>query len=262
MAIISSAIDWVLPRNPVTKHREFHLIPEFIDPLVGEFLYPIKVSSLGGFSEEKDYHKLVKEVGEKIAKCSDPPDLPYEFCVIDTPSINAWCLPGGKIAFYKRLIEALEQEESNLGVAELEGVALELKEKVAAMMAHEITHACARHFIETAVFVVFLVIFFNVLRYIIFLLLQNPFEEKLFFKAGKIFSSFSLMNYFFDLVYNKVFSLFECRYSNELEADRYSMLYLQRANYRPEAAIWLQEFFAKKFPTPEGRLGWFFPSEP
>ncbi len=161
------------------------------------------------------------------------------------------------------MIEALEQEESNLGVAELEGVTLELKEKVAAVMAHEVTHACARHSAQRVVFVVFLVIFFNVLQYIIFLLLQNPldsYEEELVFKAGKIFSSFSLMNYFFDLVYNKVFSLLECQNSQEqeLEADRYSMLYLQRANYRPEAAIWLQEFFAKKFPTPEGMLGWFY----
>ncbi len=99
MAIISSAIDWVFPRNPVTKHREFHLIPEFVDPLIGGFLYPIKISSLGGFSEEKDYHKLVKEVGEKIAKCSDRPDLPYEFCVIDTPSIQRLVFTGWKNCF-------------------------------------------------------------------------------------------------------------------------------------------------------------------
>lgn len=263
MEIISSAADWILPRNPVTNYREFHLIPEFVESLVGEFLYPVYVSSQGGFSGNKEYYKIVEEVGDKIAKYSDRPNLPYKFSVIHAPSINAWCLPGGKISFYKGLLEALDEEKSHLGVTEVEGITLE--DKVAAVMAHEITHVCARHSAKQIMFFVFLVIFFNLLKYILFILTNNPlgesYGEDLFFKGTGLFSSqckvIDISNRFFDVIYGKIFSLLECQNSQEqeLEADKYGMVYLKRAGYKPEAAIWIQEFFAKKFPTPEGRIG-------
>ena len=60
------------------------------------------------------------------AAVADRP-LPYEFVVLHNGELNAWALPGGKIAINRGLLTELSNE------AEL-----------AAVLAHEIVHAAAR----------------------------------------------------------------------------------------------------------------------
>ena len=50
------------------------------------------------------------------------------FNVIESSQVNAWCLPGGKIAFYEGILDIMENEG-----------------QIAAVMGHEIAHATARH---------------------------------------------------------------------------------------------------------------------
>lgn len=73
---------------------------------------------------------VVQEVGRRIAQAAAEydPGFEWEFNVIDSPQVNAFALPGGKVAVYTGLMPVAENVDG-----------------LAVVMGHEISHAIARH---------------------------------------------------------------------------------------------------------------------
>lgn len=70
----------------------------------------------------------VRRIGQQLARSPEAGGFPYEFTVLNDPSVNAFALPGGPVFVNSGLIAATRTE------AELAGV-----------MAHEMAHVQLRH---------------------------------------------------------------------------------------------------------------------
>jgi len=115
--------------NPVTGKNELSFMSPQQEIAVGEKNYqPSRQSQGGDYYLDAKLQTYVAGVGKKLAAVSDKPDLPYEFVVLNNSVPNAWALPGGKIAINRGLLVHLEDES-----------------QLAAVLAHEIVHAAARH---------------------------------------------------------------------------------------------------------------------
>ncbi len=70
----------------------------------------------------------VKRVGYRIAAAANKPDYKWEFHVIEKDTVNAFCLPGGKVFFYTGILNLTTTND-----------------ELAAVMGHEVAHALLRH---------------------------------------------------------------------------------------------------------------------
>ena len=80
-------------------------------------------------SNDSRYTRPVQEIGWRVAQAANQPNYQWEFNVIDDPeTVNAFCLPGGKIYVYTGLFQYAHDQH-----------------QLAAVIAHEVSHALARH---------------------------------------------------------------------------------------------------------------------
>jgi predicted Zn-dependent protease len=91
-------------------------------------------------SSDAQQTAMVKNVGKKIQKAveqymaqnkasAELEGFQWEFNLIDDPkTVNAWCMPGGKVAFYTGIMPICKDEAG-----------------VAVVMGHEVAHAIANH---------------------------------------------------------------------------------------------------------------------
>jgi predicted Zn-dependent protease len=83
--------------------------------------------------------EMITRVGQRIATAAERwlnangyqgylDDYEWEYKLIESDQVNAWCMPGGKIAFYTGILPIAQNETG-----------------VAAIMGHEVAHALANH---------------------------------------------------------------------------------------------------------------------
>ncbi len=195
--------------NPVTGQSELAVISQNQEIQIGERFFKKGQNESGGlYTQDANLSHYVTSVGNRIARVSDRPDLPYEFVIVNDVSPNAWSMPGGKIAINKGLLVILDNE------AEL-----------AAVLAHEIVHAAARHSARRQER--------NILLQTGLIVLSSVFDGGGSPVIGDVAG----------LGTNVVTNQYS--QADEMEADYYGMHYLARAGYDPHAAVTLQETFIR-----------------
>ena len=125
-------------KNPVTHREELSLVPNSEVMSLGNTSYKDFLSK-NKPSTDAEKTAMVKRVGEKIQKAvtdyfnknnlsKELDGYAWEFNLVEDPQVNAWCMPGGKVVVYTGLLP-VAQDESGL----------------ATVLAHEISHAVAKH---------------------------------------------------------------------------------------------------------------------
>ncbi len=113
---------------PYTGRVQYNLIPESVMRGVGKSSYKTALSEEQVVRKGPDQDRL-EEVGKRIARVAKQPDYDWSFSMIeDDEMVNAWCMPGGYIAFYSGILPVLRNEAG-----------------MAFVMGHEVAHATAHH---------------------------------------------------------------------------------------------------------------------
>ncbi|QES90424.1 M48 family metallopeptidase [Rhizosphaericola mali] len=174
-----------------------------------QFLSQNKVVTL---STNKDV-EMVKRVGSRIAnaitqyysslgKGNPLAGYQWEFNLVDSKEVNAWCMPGGKVVVYTGLLPVTQNEAS-----------------LAIVLGHEITHAVAEHGKE---------------QYS-----QQLVASGLQSLGGVALSSNPTAKTLFNSLYGAGTQVGMMHFSrkDELEADHYGLIFAAMAGYNPQVAI-------------------------
>src|SRR5438132_9810307 len=113
--------------NPVTGKRQISFMSEEQEIQMGRELDAEVRREMGVYRDEQ-LQKYIEDIGMRLARQSQRPNLPWQFTIIDSPAINAFALPGGYIYITRGILPFLDNE------AQLAGV-----------LGHEIGHVTARH---------------------------------------------------------------------------------------------------------------------
>ena len=123
---------------PITGRKRINLVGD-------AQVLPASFAQYEGFLKENkisaDANKTneIQSVGLKISKAvdkfmrangmeSEANSYRWEFNLIDDPTVNAWCMPGGKVVFYTGILPICDNTDG-----------------IAAVMGHEVAHAFAKH---------------------------------------------------------------------------------------------------------------------
>lgn len=269
MALVNKISDNIYPVNPVTHHRQIRLIPTSIEIGLGKIAY----ASLCPISQREtktETANKVEEVFNNLKKQAICQDFPYEVSVIkDKHTINAFCVPGGKIAITTGLIEKLK-EETTFKASEEEQSQLEdvtFEDKLAAVLGHEIGHACARHGATGLQLKIALSLLVKVTSVALGYFIHKKGNAKLDNKTAtmpaaavrakrrQIDSRAGLIQSLVNLLGNFTTHLYTLKHSrcHEFEADKYGIKLAKKSGYNINGALWIQHKFLQMKNEVEGK---------
>ncbi len=123
---------------PLTNRRQLSLVPDS-QLMASSFTSYNQVIDESKLSNDQEQVQMIKNVGNRIKNAAEKyladnnlseitADFEWEFNLIQENIVNAWCMPGGKVAFYTGILPVCEDEAG-----------------VAVVMGHEVAHAIASH---------------------------------------------------------------------------------------------------------------------
>lgn len=203
--------------NPFTGKSTLALVPN-------SQIFPMAFQQYNEFLTENKVVKntsdaqLVKDVGHKIAAAAEKylkshgygeylTEYQWDYNLVESSDINAWCMPGGKIVIYTGILPITKNEAG-----------------LAAVMGHEVAHALANHGqqrMSASQIQQLGAVAGNIA------LAKNPQNQELFNMAYGVGSSVGVM-----LPFSR---------SHETEADKIGLLLMSIAGYEPEVAAELWE---------------------
>lgn len=228
---------------PVTKRRGLHIVPtsELLALSFQQYNEVIRKSKL---STDQKKLQMVRKVGERIARSAESflrdsgrgnqiANYKWDFNLIeDDKMVNAWCMPGGKVAVYTGILP-YTQDEAGLAV----------------VMSHEVAHAIADHGNER----MSQALLANMGGMALSVALANqPRQTRELSMAA--FGAGAAVGFL--LPYSRL---------HESEADRIGLMFMARAGYDPRQAVPFWERMNKKsgpkppeflstHPAPESRI--------
>jgi predicted Zn-dependent protease len=110
-----------------TNRRQFNLVSADQEKQLGEQAYA-DVLKQTPLSKNQRWQNSVREVGRRIQAAANQPDYQWEFNVLASSQVNAFCLPGGKVAFWEGIMPVTVDDTG-----------------IAVVMGHEVAHALAHH---------------------------------------------------------------------------------------------------------------------
>lgn len=116
--------------NPATGETFFTPLTPQQEAALGAQAAPGLTEQFGGGVENQQLQQYVTNIGQRLAAETEAyfPQLEWEFTLLDSPVINAFALPGGKVFITRGLAEKLTSEA-----------------QLAAVLGHEVGHVTAQH---------------------------------------------------------------------------------------------------------------------
>ncbi len=197
---------------PLTGRSQLALVSNAeLQPLVNEEYQ--KAIKGGKVLTDTREGRMIVEVGKKMSSSVEKylndngyqglvKDLSWEFNLLESDQINAWCMPGGKLAFYTGILPITKNETG-----------------VAVVMGHEIAHAVASHARERMSNGLLLNLGISALSTAIG---QNPtLTQEIFLQSVGIGSQLGMLSF---------------SRKHELEADELGLIFMAMAGYDPREA--------------------------
>ena len=90
-----------------------------------------EITAKVGVVRDRAAQARLARIGRRLAAVSGRADLDWSFTVFDSPDLNAFVLPNGKVGFYRGLLELAADDD-----------------EIGSVLGHEVGHVIARHAAE------------------------------------------------------------------------------------------------------------------
>jgi predicted Zn-dependent protease len=114
---------------PLTGRSQFNVVDQATEQKLGDQAFT-EIKAKSKISKDPNANAMVQRVGQRIAQASGLKE-DWEFIVIDEPQVNAFALPGGKIAVYTGILPVAGDDTG-----------------LATVLGHEVGHVMAHHAAE------------------------------------------------------------------------------------------------------------------